>query len=68
MSIDPRFRCKAVRSPRGARTTEIDWFCGSRVSSGFQLAASEPVLLAKVSDTPWATTGVATLPPASRVT
>jgi DUF971 family protein len=22
---DPRFRCVAVRSPRGARTTEIQW-------------------------------------------
>ena len=30
MSIDPRFRCKAVRSPRGARTTEIDWGDGHK--------------------------------------
>jgi DUF971 family protein len=27
---DPRFRCRAVRSPRGARVTEIDWGDGHK--------------------------------------
>lgn len=27
---DPRFKPKAVRSPRGARTTEIDWADGHK--------------------------------------
>ena len=27
---DPRFRCTAVRSPRGASVTEIDWADGHR--------------------------------------
>jgi len=27
---DPRFKCVAVRSPRGARTTEIDWGDGHK--------------------------------------
>ena len=30
MATDPRFRCKAVRSPRGATTSEIDWGDGHR--------------------------------------
>lgn len=30
MSKDPRFKPVAVRSPRGARTTEIDWADGHR--------------------------------------
>lgn len=30
MAADPRTRCKAVRSPRGARTTEIEWGDGHR--------------------------------------
>lgn len=28
--MDPRLRCKAVRSPRGARVTEIDWGDGHK--------------------------------------
>jgi DUF971 family protein len=28
--VDPRLKCKAVRSPRGARTTEIDWGDGHK--------------------------------------
>ena len=28
--MDPRTRCKAVRSPRGAKTTEIDWGDGHK--------------------------------------
>ncbi len=28
--MDPRTRCKAVRSPRGTRTTEIEWGDGHR--------------------------------------
>jgi len=28
VSTDPRFQCKAVRSPRGARVSEIDWADG----------------------------------------
>ena len=28
--MDPRTRCKAVRSPRGAKTTEIEWGDGHR--------------------------------------
>jgi DUF971 family protein len=28
--MDPRTRCKAIRSPRGARTTEIEWGDGHR--------------------------------------
>jgi DUF971 family protein len=28
--MDPRTQCKAVRSPRGARTTEIEWGDGHR--------------------------------------
>jgi len=28
--MDPRIRCKAVRSPRGARTSEIEWGDGHR--------------------------------------
>ena len=27
---DPRLKCKAVRSPRGARVTEIDWGDGHK--------------------------------------
>lgn len=27
---DPRFRAKAIRSPRGARVTEIDWADGHK--------------------------------------
>jgi DUF971 family protein len=30
VATEPKFRCKAVRSPRGARTTEIDWGDGHR--------------------------------------
>ena len=30
MSKDPRYKPLAVRSPRGARTTEIDWADGHR--------------------------------------
>ena len=30
MTKDPRFKPVAVRSPRGARTTEIDWADGHR--------------------------------------
>ncbi len=30
MTTDPRFRCKAVRSPRGATSTEIEWGDGHR--------------------------------------
>ncbi len=28
--MDPKARCKAVRSPRGARVTEIDWADGHK--------------------------------------
>lgn len=28
--MDPRIRCKAVRSPRGTRVTEIEWGDGHR--------------------------------------
>lgn len=28
--MDPRTKCKAVRSPRGTRTTEIEWGDGHR--------------------------------------
>jgi DUF971 family protein len=27
---DPKYKCKAVRSPRGARATEIDWGDGHK--------------------------------------
>jgi DUF971 family protein len=30
MAEDPRLRCVAIRSPRGARTTEIDWGDGHK--------------------------------------
>ncbi len=30
MSKDPRFKPLAIRSPRGARTTEIDWADGHK--------------------------------------
>jgi DUF971 family protein len=30
MAIDPRTQCVAVRSPRGATTTEIDWADGHK--------------------------------------
>jgi DUF971 family protein len=30
MTQDPRLKCVAVRSPRGARTTEIDWGDGHK--------------------------------------
>jgi len=30
MPYDPRLKCVKVRSPRGARTTEIDWGDGHR--------------------------------------
>jgi DUF971 family protein len=30
VATDPRYRCKAVRSPKGARTTEIEWGDGHR--------------------------------------
>ncbi len=30
MTIDPRIRCRAVRSPRGARASEIDWGDGHK--------------------------------------
>jgi DUF971 family protein len=28
--MDPRFRCKAIKSPRGGRTTEIEWGDGHK--------------------------------------
>ena len=30
MAVDPKLRCVAVRSPRGARTTEIEWGDGHK--------------------------------------
>lgn len=30
MSKDPQFKARAIRSPRGARTTEIDWADGHK--------------------------------------
>jgi DUF971 family protein len=30
MATDPRFKATAIRSPRGARTTEIDWADGHK--------------------------------------
>ena len=30
MTIEARFRCKAVRSPRGAKVSEIDWGDGHK--------------------------------------
>jgi DUF971 family protein len=30
MATDPRFQCVAIRSPRGATTTEIDWADGHK--------------------------------------
>lgn len=27
-AVDPRFKCRAIRSPRGARVSEIDWADG----------------------------------------